>query len=241
MKKWIENHIPLFFIVISVCSISQWLTLPMNYEVVWFIVYLGLLYGLWSKTEKRNIKIITIWLIYIILQFFYGVIFMIENYFDIKALVYNSMIFFLALGAYSFRSPILISQIYRKWLKYVWIIYICLFPFMTSDAHGRYLFPFCLFLLFFPCIDKKLKIFSLLSLSLNLMFGYDNRSDIVRFFFAFVLGLSYLKFSVVRKCSKYVMPIMYVLPFLFLILSLTVQFNIFKYMEDYSLEKQLLQ
>lgn len=241
MKNWITKHIPLFFIIISVCSITQWIKLPLNYEVIWFIIYILLLLGLWYNTGPKNLKLINTWLIFIACEFIYGAIAMAENYYDYKALIYNTMFLFLAIGAYTFSRHIeLISRIFSKWIKYVWIIYIVLFPFMYSDAHGRYLFPFCFLILFYKLLNKSMLISSILALTLIIIFGQENRSDIIRFIFTFSLAFLYLNFQPIRNISKITVICMYTIPVLLLFTGLFLNFNIFQFAQQYSIKKNLV-
>lgn len=241
MKSWITKHIPLFFIIISVCSITQWIRLPLNYEIIWSSIYFLLLLGLWYNTGPKNSKLINIWIFFITIEFFYGAIIMSENYFDYKALVYNSMYLFLPISAYTFSRHIeLIPNIFSKWIKYVWIIYILLFPFMYSDAHGRYLFPFCFLILFYKLLNKRILISSILALILIIIFGKENRSDIIRFIFAFLLAFAYLNFLPIRHISKIIVTCMYITPILLLFAGLFFNFNIFQFAQQYSIKKNLV-
>ncbi len=163
---------------------------------------------------------------------------MAENYWDWKMLVSNIMVFSLPLASYTFARSHVLALLLRFWLKYAWILFIILFPFLGSSAIGRYLTPYSFLLLFFNVLNKKYKIITILVYIIVIACGYDSRSCLLKFTVCLLLGFSiYYKTIVQRfKLFKIASTTLFVAPVVFFVLGAVGIFNIFRIEEELGFE-----
>ena len=108
-----------------------------NNTFFWWLLQALILYNFY-KIGNREIKnkIVSLFLIYVVLSFLYG-IYMSENYWHYKYLVRNTMVFLMPLSIYVFIDPARVNMVLKVWFKKALILLLCLSPFIYSDAWGN--------------------------------------------------------------------------------------------------------
>lgn len=229
------------FLVVTLSSITSFLSLPQLPTFLWWIVY-GLLIAIFItyipksgffKTKDSIILPVFLLLIWNIVSILRGV-FVAENYWEWKNLIYTSSILLIPFSVFAFANKKIVSAVFNTWLIYAPIIFILFIPFIIrSDFVGRYMVPFMFLWLFFPAIKLKWKIIIIFITLLVFVAGFDARSNIIRFAVAAILGLSlYFKSLLSIVYFKIIRFFLIILPIIMLVLAYTGLFNIFK-IEDY--------
>lgn len=240
MKIKFSNILPYTILLISISSILQWCSLPIGNTIIWWFLQSIILFLFFKLSPKKyTIFPIKLFLIYVGISATYGAIFMTENYWDWKLLVNNLMVFSLPISAYVYARPSIFTKTLRVWLKYAWIILICLMPFLASDAYGRFLVPFTFLALFLPLLNKKFLCFTLIAYVITITLGEESRSDMLKFSVTILLGI-FVWITWLRKYIPIITKILFIFFFLappvLFTLGATGIFNIFKIEEELGLE-----
>ena len=212
-----------------------------NNTFFWWLLQALILYNFY-KIGNREIKnkIVSLFLIYVVLSFLYG-IYMSENYWHYKYLVRNTMVFLMPLSIYVFIDPARVNMVLKVWFKKALILLLCLSPFIYSDAWGNYLTPFCFCALFYKLLPKKWKIITILAFVVTFTLGWASRSCTIRFSVALIIGLLFTyKYSriILLKYLKIVFFVFSFLPIIFFVLAVTDTFNILNIDEELSLSQK---
>lgn len=231
------KYLKISFLILTVFSVSQWVEFGITNTIVsWLLSFFVLLCALKIKCfyKFKTVLPITLWFIILFLNFIYS-LFKAKYYWDYKLGFSNLMTFSLPLISVIFCNPSLLVIILKYWLRKSWLFFLILFPFMLSDAVGRFLVPYTFLLIIFPLLSKKNKTFAIIAFLLTLIFGRDSRSDLIKFVFCGMCALLscwnfFLKHSVcILKIFRHVILLC---PFLFFTLGATNVFNIFKTPEE---------
>lgn len=238
MKKQLLNILPYTILLISISSILQWCSLPIGNTFLWWLLQSTILFIFFYLSPKcYSIFPIKIFLIYVAFSAIYGAIYMTENYWDWKLLVSNLMSMLLLISVYTFSTPILLAIILRSWYKYGWIIFIVLCPFLGSDAFGRYLVPYAFLSIFISILYSKKYLYAIgIALMITIYFGYEDRSNTIKFLVYLLMGISLIYWKYWKNKSKFIFRSIHCaflfLPFVFLFLAITNKFNIFNIGEE---------
>lgn len=243
MKKTLITSLGFIIVMISVASIADVATINIRNTFLWWSLYAYTLYVFISLllvlrsnqvfriNQFKPISLLLIWYIICIIR---GCI-IAEGYWQWKNLTSTSLVMLLTIVSYITTSPIIISVIINKWLKWALPLFLLLYPYIyEGDGVGRYLVPISFLMIFWPLLNVKSKILVFFG-SLIVIFGnLDARSNVIKFSvpliltFAFYIGL----FSY-RKIINRLRVLVFFLPFVFLILGASGVFNIFR-LEDYA-------
>jgi len=230
-------------LLLSVSSIQQWLDLPVGNTFFWWLIYASVIYCFFrlARLNGRNtIPQVKYWMLLLSLNALYAAFFMSENYWDWKNLISNLMIFSMPLAANVFYKKERLSPILKFWLNISWILFLFLAPFMSSDAFGRFLVPYSFLALFFPLLNKRLKVMVLLALLITIYYGMESRSDMIKFGFCMFLGcLSHWKnfFYRTDRILRFARLVCFVLPFVFVGLGIVGIFNLFQIQEELKMKE----
>lgn len=230
-------------ILITISSITQWLIIPIGNTVLWWLidaVILVLFYLLTPHWSRYSIPSINIWLVLVFVNVIYGIT-MAEYYWDWKSLVTNIFVFTMPIAAYVFYKPARLKIVLRSWIDCIWILFALLAVFMEGDAFGRMLMPFSFLAVFFPIVDRRLKIFIILAALITLVFGADSRSNVLKYVVCLALGFMVRFRSVMRMLRRgfHVIRVFgFVLPFILLGLAASGTFNIFNIGEGTGMVRQ---
>lgn len=224
----------ILFIIMTIPSVMKYTDLP-EYPAIWWPIE-GILMIIGYKLRDRFLYIPQLkwYLIWVMVAAVHG-IFMCHNYWDWKLLVSNMMIYFIPILCYSFVNPYIVSRTLGGWYRYAPFIIICIIPFATMHHFwGRALMPYSFLFLFYPILPSQFRLYAFVAFGLFLMFGFSDRSDMIRFVVSFLLGISAMNKFKHLMCNLY-KPIARILcftPLLFMALALTGQFNILNIGEE---------
>ena len=217
-----------------------WCSLPIGNTFMWWLIRAFILY-MFIKLSPKQYKIIPvrIFLIMLVANAIYGGVYFVENYWDWKLLVNNLLIFSLPLACYPYSMPNVLTKTMRVWLRYAWIILLILYPFLSSDAFGRFLVPFSFLALFIPTLNKKFLVFVAIAYLITIILGSASRSDMLKFSVTILLGL-YCFFVKNRfyysKLLKSISITLFIAPFVLFYLGATGSFNVFNIDEELELD-----
>ncbi len=244
MKLRYARILPFTILLISVYSILQWCSIPIGNTFVWWCIQgIILFFSLKLKPCGYSIWQIKLYLIYLYISAIYGSIFMVENYWDWKLLIFNLLAYSLPLVAYVYFEPTLLIRTLRVWVKYAWIILLILMPFLWSDAYGRYLAPFTFIALFMPLLNLRYRIYVIVAYIITLVLGIDDRSSTIKFSVAIIFSCLFLlgKFRILFSgIVKFAFITLMIMPAIFFVLGITGIFNIFQIENELGLNGQFM-
>jgi len=238
------SGISFLIILISFKSSNAWSDLPIGNELFWWVVqfiFICILltikrYYTSSKIEKK--------LIFVRLYVYWNVICIIrgalvaENYWEWKMLFATSFVLLLPLLVYLSNSLLSIQVIIKIWFKYALFLFIMILPFLWGDAIGKFLMPFTFLLFFYPALNKKWKIITLLVALFVITFDLSARSNVIKFVIPFLIGLLfYINKILSVKLLNLVRLLLLFVPILLFILAISNIFNVFK-LDEYLGEQQ---
>lgn len=231
--------LPYTILLISVSSVLAWCSLPIGNTFLWWLLQ-SIILLIFYKLKPKGYRLVPIhcFVLLLMINAVYGV-FMTENYWDWKMLVSNLMVFSLPFACYVYANPGILIKTLRVWLKYSWIILFLLFPFLSSDAFGRYLVPFSFLSLFFALLNRKYVILVIIAYAITIILGSASRSDMLKFSVTFALGLSFLLMGYTTffmRLLRILTISFYISPIILFILGVTGVFNIFKMDEELGLD-----
>lgn len=234
MKLSFSKLLAYAILPISILSINQWLIIYIGNTVFWWIIefIIILLFLKVKKTikfEKGLLLTIILFEVWVLINFIRG-FFYIENYWDTKRLISNTLVLLLPLAVFV-STPKKIAYTLRVWFKYALIIFIILLSIMIPEAYGKFLIPVSFLFLFFPKLPVKFKILSIACLLIVIAGGLDARSNIIKFITPLIFGLFYY-FRKSPFIFKFTHSALLIAPFILLVLGLTGVFNVFK-MDEY--------
>ena len=165
-------------------------------------------------------------------------IFVAEDYWAWKNLINHLFFFLLTIICYFSLNPNVVPQVMKIWLRYALPIFPIFYIFFNrSDAVGQYMAPIMLLLLFFPLLNLKHKIISLLSLTI-ILFHIDARASVLKFLASFGIGLifyfNYYFENFVRIIIPKIWGFLIILPIVLFTLGVTGIYNIFESAEKKS-------
>lgn len=238
MKERYIHILKYLVLLISVASVIQWLSISIGNTFVWWTiesVILCVCYKLKPNKQIFDIKPIKCWGALLVLNAIYGAMFMAENYWDWKALTSNFLIFSMPLASCVFCSKERLTPILAFWFRWGLVLFLVLFPFMLSDAVGRFLVPCTFVALFFPELTFRMKVVVLVSYLITMYYGVDSRSDMLKFticmLFAILAQWKYF-WNHSYYLLKFARLFFFASPFVFSYLLLTDEYNVFQ-MEEF--------
>lgn len=242
-KMWLLQILKYAILLISISSVTQWLSIPIGNTFLWWMIdalILVVFYLLKPSHENYSITPLTLWFVLLVINILYGFK-MAEYYWDWKMLISNIFVFSMPLAAYVFYKPARLKIVLKAWISIIWIMFVILAPFMGSDAFGRMLIPFSFLAIFFPILDRRLKIFILLSVLITLIFGADSRSNVLKYLVCLLLGFM-VRFRwimrLLRRSFHTIRLIGFATPVILLALAATGTFNIFNVGEGTSMVQE---
>ena len=233
----LEKILPTLTLFISVSSVLAWCSLPIGNTFIWWLIYTAILliyYVIWRKA-RNNIGVVNLFLCIVLSSVVYALVDRVENYWDYKLLYSNLMVFMLPLAAYAYANPSLLPKTLRLYLSFAPWLLIALWPFLESDAFGRFLVPYSFMALFLSELNKKNKLLVFIALLVTLIYGIDSRSDVLKFAVCIFFGICFYFQQVEHLLFRFIKIGRYVLllaPFVFFGLAATGTFNVLKIDEE---------
>lgn len=238
MKKQLLSILPYTILLISISSILC--SLPIGNTFLWWLIRSIILFTFFYLSPKHySIFPIKLFLIYVAFSAIYGATYMAENYWDWKLLVDNLMVFLLPFAIYIFSNANLLQKVLRFWLKYAWILLIVLTPFLSFSTFGRFLVPYSFLCLFIFFVNRKNKIILITAYLVTIIFGYDSRSDVLKFTVCLLIGGT-LYFPIIRRFfysfRRKILYLLWFTPIILFVLGITGIFNVFQIEKELGLE-----
>jgi hypothetical protein len=236
--------ISFFTLLISLSSSNGWSDFPIGNDLFWWILQFVFIIILIKLRNSYTSPQIEKNLLYVKLYVFWNIIciargaFVAENYWEWKFLISTSYFLLLPLIVYVANNILSLQIIVMTWFKYALFVFVLIFPFLWGDAVGKFLIPFAFLLLFFPILNFKWKIITLLVTIFVLTFDITARSNIIKFVIPLLIGfLFYLRNMLSSKILNTIRLLLLVIPFVLLFLAISDVFNVFKlndYIGEYS-------
>lgn len=240
MKEKLKNKNHLYILLISISTVLPWCSLNIGNTFLWWLLDAWVLYYFFKSREKSyNIPAITCFFVMLGFSVFYSIFYQAENYWDYKMMVSNIMVFCLPVTSYMANDTQWVGSMIRYWMKYaIWIL-IMLFPFLSSDAYGKFLVPFTLLALFYKYLDKKYMFFVFVAYIITIIWGQASRSDMLKFSFCLILGIiTLIPFfrSLFIRSMKFLHIGFFISTVVLLMLGLLGIFNVFNLAEERNIE-----
>lgn len=237
MQRSILNDILKYgILLLSVSSIRQWLHLPLGSSALWWALEALLMWSIIRSRGKSSYPFwYVIWVAYIVVSSCFGIVYC-RDYWDWKLLISNVLSYSICMASLLAFVSDQLQRILGFLYKHIWKIFFLLVLFMTSDGISKFMMPFSFLALFFPLLNRKSRRYVLIGLVITLIFGYECRSDVIKFLFCIIIGV----FSSWCEITKYIKKwwwVLYTLPFLFFILAASGTFNVFNVGEMLNLSK----
>lgn len=163
-------------------------------------------------------------------------------YWDWKLLISNLMAYSLPILTLDLVDTRKATQILGIWYKWLPLIIIILFPFGDEPHfYGRLMMPYSFLLLFYPLLDRRTKIYSLIAFLVVITIATTDRSDTLRFIITLLLGLC-ARTKTFKLIKSYIKPTVITLvlsPFIFFTLAATGVFNILNIGEEMGWEYEI--
>lgn len=234
---------PLGILLVAISSIATYMEaktgLPVANTTLWWTLQAFVLYLIYiSKKyffDARQAPAMLFVLLYLwwnIFSFARGV-FIAENYWDWKVLVFNGMGLLVPIIAYSATNTALIQSILKYYLKFTLPLFLVFAFLISPDAYGFYLVPISFLMLFFPLLSLRWKL-ALLAISLFVITAdLGARSNVIKFTVPILLSLIYyFRVYLSTMLFERVRKLLFIAPFILFTLAATDTFNIFN-MDDY--------
>lgn len=238
-KQTTIGLIALSMVLLSIQSVNQWNTLPIDNASVWWLIS-ALNLGLFVfarryfelKPDQKNFLYIKLFLLWTTICIIRGA-FVAEFYWDWKNLTFVAFVLLQPLVVFIATNPELVQKFFSTWIKYAFPVFFLLFPFLEGEAYGKFLIPISILLLFFPILPKKWKVICLLMTISTAVLYTEARSNILKFIIPFAMSfIYYIRGIGLTKLIKSANAFFYILPVILLILAVTGTFNVFN-MESY--------
>lgn len=239
--KSLQKILPFFLLLITWKSVEQWVSFKIFLGGYWiehilqslFLVFLATYYYQNPSTREKTPFPFKLYYIIVFIETIYG-IYMARGYQDFQLMVTNVINCCFGLTWFYFQVPQNVSNITSRWCRFSIPLFFCLVLFMDGEAVGRFFSPFAFLLFFFPYLEKKWKVRTLVVVAFVLLFGaLGARSSVLRFAIAIVFALAiYLHKIIPKVLIKIVAIILFVAPVALFVLGIQDQFNIFKLQEE---------
>lgn len=232
----------ILFVVLTISSITPWISLPIGVTTFWWIFDGIFIYELivlkkyfFLNNNRKQISIIFLYIYWCLFCSIRGV-FSANNYWDWKLLISTTAISLLPLTINFSGNPIVLPALLSNWLRYALLLFFFLFPFfLGGDPIGQFLAPISFLLLFFYELDFKWKSVSFFFLIL-VLYHFDARSQFIKYFAAFGLSQLFFVYKAFPQLFKILISQMrlffLLLPLILFTLAITNVFNIFSIGEN---------
>ncbi|NRT13281.1 hypothetical protein [Flavobacterium sp. 14A] len=239
-----QNWLIWLILLITLIRVGTYTVLEIGNTIFWWVLEFAIIMIfaiLAYKSPNENtaakakpVKYFLIWNFICILRGF----FVASNYWEFKNLVGTGFMLFIPLVVYILDDTLFLQNLIRRWFKYMPILFIFLIPYTFgtehgADLYGKYFIPVLFLLPFIMLLSPKYRYYLLFLTIVVLFFSLDARSNIIRFIFALIIGLSYYcRRSISIKLLRITGFTFYLLPIILLSLGIFGMFNIFK-MNEY--------
>lgn len=238
-----HRFMPLCILFVSIGSIVtsiQYKTgLPAANTTLWWVLQAFVLYIFFiSKKHFFDVRQAPA-MLYVLLYLWWNVfslargVFIAENYWDWKVLVFNGMGLLIPVVAYVATNTALMQSIFKYYLKYTLLLILGFSFLIFPDAYGYYLVPISFLVLFFPLLNLRWKLILLAITIFVITVDLGARSNVIKFAVPVLLSLIYyFRFYLSIMLFERIRKLLFIAPFILFTLAATDTFNIFN-MNDY--------
>lgn len=230
-----ENIVKYGVLVLCVSAVNSFLRFPLDSTTFFWIinsVIILSMFMLWDKTYHPTQ--IMMWMLLVSVSCLIGA-FICRDYWDWKLLISNVISYSICLAAVAVAVPDLLQKVLNILYKHIWKLFILLALFLASKGIAKFLLPFSFLALFYPLLSSKYRKFVWVALFITIAFGFQSRSDIIRFFVCIAIGLWSVRHDIASYARRWYW-IFFVLPFVLFVLAANGSFNIFKVGEKLDVE-----
>ena len=228
----------ILLIIIGIGSLQGRTNLPIDYTVMWWLIYSIFLIIIVRGVEfkkffiPRGPLIITLYLLWNVVCIVRGML-VAANYWEWKNLFSASLVMLLPFLVYFVSNHLIVKYLLNFWLQTGLILFLFLFAFIFDDGSGRYLAPVSVLLLFLPAISFQWRVI-LLGFSLFIFLGdLDARSNVIKFAVPILLSLGlYTNFYNHKRIVEVLRITLMLTPIVLFILAANNSFNVF-HLNDY--------
>lgn len=243
MFKIYNKYVVLTVLLLSIISVAPYIQLntglPVNNTFFWWIAQVLILFIFFkakntfcNKYERNNLLFISIYLSWNFISCLRG-IFIAQNYWDWKNLIFNSFGLLLPISTYMVTNPRFLQLILFNYIKYILPLFTLLLFFIDKDAYGFYLVPISFLIIFLPVIKRPWQWIIIVISIFVILSDLGARSTVIKFLLPyFLLILYYFKHFIPKKFFEIIRIFLFVVPFVFFVLAITHVFNLFN-MDEY--------
>lgn len=226
-----ENILKYGILALCVSSITYYTDLPISSTYVWWSIramLCAIMFLLWDKTFCP--KLMLLWMTLVFISSVRGCFFC-RDYWDWKQLINNVICYSVCVSAFFVHTADVFQNILHFLYKHIWKLFIVLVLFLWSDGIAKFMLPFSFLALFYPLLSPKYKKYVWLAFVITIVFGYDSRSDILKFIFCIILGVLFVRNNLHRYIEKFYW-LFFVIPFALFALAAIGNFNVFEYLSN---------
>ena len=225
----------ILFVALTFLHGNQWSKEPIgNALIAWLCAFIMIGIVIWFGKRSnsfidRELLLCKVYLFWLVVCIVRGV-FIVENYWECKQLVYGSLALSMPLFVYYFKEPLVLSMTLQKWNMWMiplfWILGVWRCP---LGGYSFMLTPFLLYGCFFIYLPKKWKLFVGTCLIIMLIGALDARSQVIKAAATILCAVAfYFSYFVSDKYLKIVHWVFYIAPIVLLILGISGTFNFFR-------------
>lgn len=228
--------LPILLLFLAFISANPYSKMPIGNTTTNWILYALIFLLFFYETRKMNVSftkkgywVVALYLSWALIGIIRGM-FVVENYWESKALVNNSFIILMPFCVYAFNSPYIVNKTLRLWIKIAFPAFFIFFYWMVGLSQF-YLGPIYLVLCFLPIIKSKkwalaIGFVGLLLLTYNIE---DLRSQFMKAVMSFmVMTACFFHEQISDRLLRMAHWGLYILPVCLLFLGLSGRFNIFE-------------
>lgn len=236
MKSYKKSFLPYLILLLAFISANPYSKIPIGNTTTNWILYALIFLLFFYETRKMNVSftkkgywVVALYLSWALIGIIRGM-FVMDNYWESKALVNNSFIILMPFCVYAFNSPYIVNKTLRLWIKIAFPAFFIFFYWMVGLSQF-YLGPIYLVLCFLPIIKSKrwvlvIGFVGLLLLTYNIE---DLRSQFLKAVMSFMVMIACIFHKHISdKLLRMAHWTLYVLPVCLLVLGLSGRFNVFE-------------
>lgn len=236
MKKvWIKL-LPTLIILVTLVSVNQWSKIQIGNTMlgmvlgVFTIVICFSYYNKYLKTFGDNrFMILKLYFFWLTIGVVRG-IFIAENYWEYKNLLFGTLALCLPVLIFPFSNPFMLHKVLSKWIKFALPSFFLFFIWVTSSGSRHYfLGPMILIACFVPALRLKWQFVILVCIASMLLGDIGARSQIIKGILAIFFSIVFLfRRFIPLNLIKLTHWLFYLLPVILLYLGITGTFNVFQ-------------
>lgn len=243
-KRIIVKLLPVTVLFITIYSVIGFLTFAslssaVTNTTLWWaisaaivIIFSLAVINFYDRQNNQNMILLFLYILWNIYCIIRGV-FIIESYWDWKALIGNTMILMLPVTAFAATNLMISQSLLSYYIKYVMPLFLIFAFFIIRGVWGFYLMPVSFLLIFFPVLTKRQQILLTIATIIVLVAEPGARSNILKFLFPFLLLVFYyLRKILSNNILEKIRFLLFITPIVLFILGVTGIFNVFK-IQDY--------